>query len=87
MTIHVLKISDQYFLDIIANKKKFEIRKNDRSFKVKDKIDFCYEHGLRIRPNSRYVITYILKNVPEYGLMDGYVILSIEKDISNYFNE
>lgn len=36
MTIHDLKLDDNYFNDVEKGKKKFEIRKNDRGFQVGD---------------------------------------------------
>lgn len=77
MKIHELKISPKYFEDVKANKKHFELRKDDRDFKVGDLIT------LREYDNEQYTgreiknipIRYILRNVPEYGLKDGYCIL------------
>ena len=36
MTIHELKTLPEYFLDICTRSKNFELRKNDRNYKVGD---------------------------------------------------
>lgn len=79
---HDLKIKKEYFQAIIDNKKSFELRKNDRDYKIGDYIKFKVINDtgeiIFISPDYWY-ITYILKDVPEYGLMDGYCILGIKK--------
>lgn len=78
MKVHNLKVNNIYFQELIINKKKFEIRKNDRDYKVGDILhlrEFDNEFY-----SGRYIdreITYILESCPEHGLMDGYVILSL----------
>lgn len=77
MTIHELKISPKYFEDVKAKKKRFELRKDDRNYEVGDLIT------LREWDNEKYTsrtipyipIRYILRDVPEYGLKEGYCIL------------
>ena len=36
MKVHNLKIKPQYFKDVVSGIKTFEVRKNDRNFKVGD---------------------------------------------------
>ena len=36
MKTHDLKIEKKYFNDVIAERKKFEVRKNDRNYQVND---------------------------------------------------
>lgn len=36
--VHELKIAPEYFKDVRTGLKKFEIRKNDRDFKVGDRL-------------------------------------------------
>ena len=79
MTIHELKISPIYFDDVRKNKKRFEIRKDDRDFQVGDLITLKeYDNGQYTgRVIENIPIRYILRSVPEYGLKDGYCILGI----------
>lgn len=73
---HDLKILPQYFEDVISGKKKFELRKNDRDYKVGDMFvlrEWNPEKGYTGR-DFIHCIGYILKDCPEFGLMDGYVI-------------
>lgn len=79
MKLHKLKIKYEYFVDIQLGRKTFELRKNDRDFKVRDLIHFVDENGEEIERFDYNVceITYILKDVPEYGLKKDYCILSI----------
>ena len=79
ITIHKLKILPQYAELHLMNKKNWELRKNDRNFKIGDKIDF----QIIDRPNSflgkgfyRRDIDYVFEG-GEYGLEKGYCILSI----------
>lgn len=86
--IHELKIKEEYFGAIKSGKKHFEIRKNDRGFKVGDYIALN-EIKNEDLPFPEYTgrsliakITYILDD-KEY-LQPGYVALSIKE--SNFIN-
>lgn len=48
IVVHSLKIEKQYYDDILHNEKRFEIRRNDRGFKVGD--------ILELKPN-RWVLS------------------------------
>ena len=79
MTVHYLKIKPEYYKDIECGVKTFELRKNDRDFKVGDvlmliKLD---NEGNETDQVMRAKVTYILKDCPEYGLQEGYAILGI----------
>lgn len=76
-TKHYLKTESEYFREVQSGKKKFELRKNDRGFKVGDEL-FLIEikdgketgsaiHGLKI--------TYILTG-GKYGLDPEYCIIN-----------
>lgn len=78
MRVHKLKIQSQYFWDVMAGKKTFEIRKNDRDYSVGDAVI------LREWDNNSYSgremsarITYMLDD-NFVGIVPGYVILGIE---------
>ena len=86
MTIHELKIKTDYFLKILEGKKTFEIRKDDRGFMEGDIIHFRIlattllgaDYIMETDPHL-FKITYVLRNVPEYGLKEGYAILGIKE--------
>lgn len=74
---HDLKILPQYFEAVKTGKKKFELRKNDRDYKVGDEI-----HLEEWEPAGGYTgrdivkeITYVLKDCERFGLKDGYCII------------
>jgi len=80
MKLHELKIKEEYYREVESGTKTFEIRKNDRDFQVGDYIHFTIVRGsLLIETYPLFKITYVLKDVPEYGLENGYAILSIKK--------
>lgn len=71
--IHILKIENEYLKAIKDGLKTFELRKNDRDYQVGDLIKFSKDKDI-------YKVTYILKDVPEYGLDSNYCILAIKKN-------
>lgn len=74
--IHDLKILPQYFSEVISLNKSFELRKDDRDYQVGDWIKLKeWKDGNYTGRETCYRINYILRNCPEYGLMDGYCIL------------
>lgn len=90
MKLHELKIKHEYLIDVETGKKTFELRKNDRDYQVGDLIHFIDVGRINttldkddvepaIDENALYQITYILKDVPEYGLDKDYCILGIAR--------
>lgn len=79
MKTHELKILPEYFEAVKDGRKKFELRKNDRNFEVND-ILVLKEYMMKgyTGREVKAKITYVLKNVPIYGLDDEYAILSID---------
>lgn len=70
------KILPEYFNEVIHDRKKFEIRKDEDGLQIGDAIILKEWDGKKY--TGRAVgrrITYVLRDVPEYGLMPGYVIL------------
>jgi len=81
MQVHELKTINPFFEDVWNGLKDFEVRKNDRNFKVGDRLKLV-EHGNYKRSIPRYIIKdvkYIL-NGGQYGISSDYVILGL-KDV------
>lgn len=87
MTTHRLKVFIKYADAIMNGTKTFEIRKNDRNFKVGDKIvfDVVSNEGISIGAAARhplngqtYRIDYILDDFE--GLAQKYVAFAISKE-------
>ena len=86
MKLHELKIKHEYLVEVTMGRKMFELRKNDRDYQVGDLIRFidikkdntggC---DIYIDEDDLYKITYVLKDVPQYGLDKDYCILAIKK--------
>lgn len=81
MKLHTLKIESVYYNEINFGIKTFELRKNDRDYKVFDLIHFVDTNGQDFKENSNnvYQIIYILKDVEKYGLDKNYCILGLNK--------
>ena len=79
--VHQLKILPQHFQDVLSGRKTFELRKDDRGYQVGDELILAEWDGEKYTGVAIPVrVTHILRNHPEYGLMDGYCILSIKKE-------
>lgn len=76
--IHQLKQASFYFEDVISGKKTFEVRKNDRDFKVGDllALNELNEAGKETGKCALFRVEYIL-DTPEYCKKD-FVILGIK---------
>lgn len=75
MKYHNIKVLEEYFNLISTNVKRFELRKNDRDYQVGDIVDLLAWDGTQyIGKGITIKIKYVLKDCPEYGLMDGYCI-------------
>jgi hypothetical protein len=79
--MHELKTINPFFEDVWSGLKDFEVRKNDRDFKVGDILKLV-EYGESKNYVPRFIfkeIKYILKG-GQYGISDEYVVLGV-KDI------
>ena len=85
---HELKTLFIYYAGIYNGKKTFELRKNDRDFKVGDilLLKEINSKGIYTNRQCYRIITYVLKDCPEFGLEKGFTILGI-KQIKNKQNE
>lgn len=74
---HHLKILPQYFNDIRLGTKTFEIRKNDRNYKVGDTLVLKeYEDSAFTGNIVRVIVTYIT----DYAQQEDYIVMAIELD-------
>ena len=71
METHTLKIKSEYLNAIIFGDKTFEIRRNDRDFKVGDRVTLIEEEG------ERY-LTIRIKYITNHAQQDGYVVFSFD---------
>ena len=77
---HILKILPQYYADINKGIKTFEIRKNDRDYRVGDTLLLCEwnTEQKNFTGNSiRKEVTYILRSNSINGLNKNYIIMAI----------
>lgn len=75
--VHSVRLATMYFDDVARGKKTFELRKNDRGYRVGDALDLMeFDEGRYTGRTIRADITYMLE---EYtGLEEGYCILGIQ---------
>jgi ASC-1-like (ASCH) protein len=75
--VHNLKTLPKYFIEVKLGKKPFEVRRNDRNFKVGDTL-ILQENDPETGYTGRQltcIVTYILDEL-EY-VREGYVVLGI----------
>lgn len=80
MTTHKLKILPKHFRDVVSGNKKFEVRYNDRDYRVNDILilqEWNDEKSLFTGSFISVSVTHILDD--EKYLQKGYVILSIAR--------
>lgn len=76
---HILKVRTRFFPDIASGNKTFEVRKNDRDYKVGDRLtlfevnDDGSETGQALSVRATYV-----QHGPAFGLQEGYLIMGIK---------
>lgn len=78
--IHELKTLSPYFVALYSNVKNFEVRKDDRDFKIGDELilkEFIPDHGYTGRILHR-MVNYKLDG-GQFGIEKGYCILGIQK--------
>lgn len=79
MKTHELKILPKYFNDVWDGVKTFELRKDDRDYKVGDYLRLLeFENGNYTGKEVNFKISYLLRDCEEYGLKEGFVILGIK---------
>ena len=75
MSIIRKKILPEYFEAVQENRKKFELRKDEDNIQVGDELILEEWNGEYTGRYTNRKVTYVLRNVPEYGLNDGYCII------------
>jgi len=77
--VHHLKVLPEYYKALGSGDKNFEIRKDDRGYRVGDMLVLNEWSEKKYTGNfNKRRITYILKDCEKFGLMDGYVILGLD---------
>lgn len=79
ITVHELKTINPFFDDVFYNRKNFEVRKNDRDYKVGDRLKLV-EHDPSVK-RPRYVLKDIQYILPggQYGIDPDYVVLGLKE--------
>ena len=73
------KILPKYYYAVEQNAKLFELRKDEDDIQVGDTIVMREWDGQKYTGRAlKREVTYVLRNVPEYGLMDGYCIIGLK---------
>ena len=79
MTVHELKCWPEYFEALVTDRKKFELRKDDRGFQVHDKLVIReWNPGTTGYTGMAldFEVTYILRD--HEGLSPGWIIMGVE---------
>lgn len=79
-TVHRLKTWSEFFVPLSSGKKTFEVRKNDREFKVGDVLileEFDPEKNCHTGQNESFRVTYILPG-GQFGIDPDFVVLAIK---------
>lgn len=77
---HELKTWGEYYEAVLAGKKKFEVRKNDRDFKEGDILllnKWDRQRNEYAGAQTAFLITYVLTG-GQFGIEKGYCVLSLQ---------
>lgn len=73
--VHQIRLATMYFDDVVSGKKSFELRKNDRNYKVGDILEMLeFNDGRHTGRTVKAEVTYMLEDYT--GLTEGYCILA-----------
>lgn len=78
LRIHQLKIMPEYFRAVQRKQKRFEIRKNDRDYKIGDNLLLQEYSGDRYTGNE---ISAVITYMTDYAQRKGYVVMGIEVNV------
>ena len=77
---HELKILSEYFWAVKSGAKNFEIRKNDRDFRVGDTLILKeWKDGEYTGEELERGVGYIYHGNGTYGLADGYCVMALKR--------
>lgn len=79
--IHALKTWPEFYKAVIEGQKKFEVRKDDRPFKLGDTLLLQEYDNQKLEYTGReakFIVGCILRG-PGFGIEDGYCVMSIDK--------
>jgi hypothetical protein len=80
---HSLKTWPEYYKAVESGAKNFEVRRNDRPFKVGDTLllqEWDNIRGMYTGEEVRKEVTYILKGSKEFGVSSDFVVMGL-KDV------
>lgn len=69
--VHKLKILPEFFIAVETGVKNFEIRKNDRDFKIGDEVELCEYNGFSY---TGRIIKVIIIYLTDYDQKEGNVV-------------
>lgn len=73
--VHQIRLASMYFNDVVSGKKSFELRKNDRNYKIGDILEMLeFNDGRHTGRTVKAEVTYMLEDYT--GLTEGYCILA-----------
>lgn len=78
--VHELKTWPEFWQAVYRGEKTFELRKDDRAYRVGDELRLReYEPTTGAFTGNALVryVSYIVRDVPEFGLEPGYAILGL----------
>ncbi|RKW05197.1 MAG: DUF3850 domain-containing protein [Streptococcus sp.] len=74
--IHKIKLSHEFWSDVVNGRKTFELRKNDRNYQVGDYL--LLKEVKNSSPTTRECLVEVTYKLENYiGLQDGHCILGI----------
>ena len=73
---HFLKIQPQYFEEVRNGNKSFEIRKNDRDFKVGDTL-YLQEYNPLAQEYTGEVVKREITYITNYAQQENYIVMAI----------
>lgn len=81
---HELKIYPEFFSAVVTGVKRAELRKNDRAYRVGDKLHLMETPRGSCHSTGEYINATITHIADVNEWMPGYVLLSIERELQQY---